>query len=111
MIAEINYDTTREKRIRLCFKNSNKSINRNNYFSSSIINNNNYKTMKTQIITKLDILLSITPESNIYQMTLLNSIKQDLINEWNASDDYAQQIREVLDMDNTYELLSNIKIR
>lgn len=67
--------------------------------------------MKTQIITKLDILLSITPESNVYQMTLLNSIKQDLINEWNASDDYAQQIREVLDMDNTYELLNNIKIR
>jgi len=67
--------------------------------------------MKTQIITKLDILLSITPESNIYQMTLLNSIKKDLINEWNASDDYAQQIREVLDMDNTYELLNNIKIR
>lgn len=67
--------------------------------------------MKTQIITKLDILLSITPESNVYQMTLLNSIKQDLINEWNASDDYTQQIREVLDMDNTYELLSNIKIR
>lgn len=67
--------------------------------------------MKTQIITKLDILLSITPESNVYQMTLLNSIKKDLINEWNASDDYAQQIREVLDMDATYELLSNIKIR
>ena len=67
--------------------------------------------MKTQIIKKLDILLSITPESNIYQMTLLNSIKKDLINEWNASDDYAQQIREVLDMDNKYELLNNIKIR
>jgi hypothetical protein len=67
--------------------------------------------MKTQIITKLDILLSITPESNVYQMTLLNSIKKDLINEWNASDNYAQQIREVLDMDETYELLNNIKIR
>jgi hypothetical protein len=67
--------------------------------------------MKTQIITKLDILLSITPESNVYQITLLNSIKKELINEWNASDDYAQQIREVLDMDNTYDLLNNIKIR
>jgi len=67
--------------------------------------------MKTQILTKLDILLSITPESNIHQITLINSIKKDLINEWNASDDYAQQIREVLDMDNTYELLNNIKIR
>jgi hypothetical protein len=67
--------------------------------------------MKTQILTKLDILLSITPESNIHQITLINSIKKDLINEWNASDNYAQQIREVLDMDNTYDLLNNIKIR
>jgi hypothetical protein len=67
--------------------------------------------MKTQILTKLDILLSITSESNIHQITLINSIKKDLINEWNASDDYAQQIREVLDMDNTYDLLNNIKIR
>ena len=67
--------------------------------------------MKTQILTKLDILLSMTPESNIYQITLLNSIKKDLINEWNASDNYAAEIRAVLDMDNTYELLDNIKIR
>lgn len=67
--------------------------------------------MKTQILTKLDILLSITPESDIHQITLINSIKKDLINEWNASDNYAAEIREVLDMDNTYELLNNIKIR
>jgi hypothetical protein len=67
--------------------------------------------MKTQIITKLDILLDLQSEDNIYQTTLINSIKQDLINEWNASDNYAQQIREVLDMDNTYDLLNNIKIR
>ncbi len=67
--------------------------------------------MKTQIITKLDILLDLQSEDNIYQITLLKSIKKDLINEWNASDMYAQQIREVLDMDNTYDLLNNIKIR
>ena len=67
--------------------------------------------MKIEIIRKLDILLDLQSEDNIYQMTLLNSIKKDLINEWNASDNYAQQIREVLDMDNTYELLNNIKIR
>ena len=67
--------------------------------------------MKTQIITKLDILLDLQSEDNIYQITLLKSIKKDLINEWNASDNYAQQIREVLDMDNTYDLLNNIKIR
>jgi hypothetical protein len=67
--------------------------------------------MKTQIITKLDILLGLQSDDNIYQKTLINSIKQDLIVEWNASDDYAQQIREVLDMDNTYDLLNNIKIR
>ena len=67
--------------------------------------------MKTQIITKLDILLSMTDEANIHQITLINSIKKDLINEWNASDNYAAEIRAVLDMDNTYELLNNIKIR
>jgi hypothetical protein len=67
--------------------------------------------MKTQILTKLDMLLDLQNESNTYQISLINSIKQDLINEWNASDNYAQQIREVLDMDNTYDLLNNIKIR
>jgi hypothetical protein len=67
--------------------------------------------MKIEIIRKLDILLDLQSEDNIYQITLLNSIKKDLINEWNASDDYAQQIRQVLDMDNTYDLLNNIKIR
>jgi hypothetical protein len=67
--------------------------------------------MKIEIIRKLDILLDLQSEDNIYQITLLNSIKKELINEWNASDNYAQQIREVLDMDNTYDLLNNIKIR
>jgi hypothetical protein len=67
--------------------------------------------MKIEIIRKLDILLDLQSEDNIYQITLLNSIKKDLINEWNASDNYSQQIREVLDMDNTYDLLNNIKIR
>jgi hypothetical protein len=67
--------------------------------------------MKIEIIRKLDILLDLQSEDNIYQITLLKSIKKDLINEWNASDNYAQQIREVLDMDNTYDLLNNIKIR
>ena len=67
--------------------------------------------MKTQILTKLDMLLDLQNESNTYQVALINSIKKDLINEWNAADDYAKQIREVLDMDNTYDLLNNIKIR
>jgi hypothetical protein len=67
--------------------------------------------MKIEIIRKLDILLDLQSEENTHQITLLKSIKQDLINEWNTSDMYAQQIREVLDMDNTYDLLNNIKIR
>ena len=67
--------------------------------------------MKIQILTKLDMLLDLQNESNTYQIALINSIKKDLINEWNTSDNYAQQIREVLDMDNTYDLLNNIKIR
>jgi hypothetical protein len=67
--------------------------------------------MKIEIIRKLDILIDLQSEENTHQITLLKSIKQDLINEWNASDNYAKQIREVLDMDNTYDLLNNIKIR
>jgi hypothetical protein len=67
--------------------------------------------MKTEIIESLDILFSLQKDSDTYQKRLINKIKNDLINEWNASDMYAQQIREVLDMDNTYELLNNIKIR
>ena len=67
--------------------------------------------MKIQILTKLDMLLDLQNESNTYQIALINSIKKDLINEWNTSDNYAQQNREVLDMDNTYDLLNNIKIR
>ncbi len=67
--------------------------------------------MKTTIIEKLDLLLGTVNENNIYQAKLINEIKQDLINEWNESDNYAEQIKQVLDMDVTYELLNNIKIR
>jgi hypothetical protein len=67
--------------------------------------------MKTQIIEKLDLLLGTVNENNIYQAKLINEIKQDLINEWNEIDNYTEQIKQVLDMDVTYELLNNIKIR
>jgi len=40
--------------------------------------------MKIEIIRKLDILIDLQSEDNIYQITLLKSIKKDLINEWNA---------------------------
>jgi hypothetical protein len=67
--------------------------------------------MKTTIIERLDILLSLQDYNNTYQINLINSIKNDLISEWNASDAYVDEIRKVLDMDVTYELLNNIKIR
>jgi site-specific DNA-adenine methylase len=67
--------------------------------------------MKTTIIEKLDLLLATTSEYNSFQITLINSIKQDLMNEWNEIDNYTEQIKQVLDMDVTYELLNNIKIR
>ena len=67
--------------------------------------------MKTQIIEDLDLLLKTTSEYNTFHIALITKIKQDLINEWTASDNYAAEIRAVLDMDNTYELLHNIKIR
>jgi len=67
--------------------------------------------MKTTIIEKLDLLLGTVNENNIYQAKLINEIKQDLMNEWNEIDNYTEQIRNVLDIDVTYELLNNIKIR
>ena len=67
--------------------------------------------MKTEIIEGLDILFSLQKDSDTYQKRLITKIKNDLINEWNASDTYAAEIRAVLDMDNTYENLNNIKIR
>ena len=67
--------------------------------------------MKTTIIEKLDLLLNTTPEYNSFHITLINEIKQDLMNEWNEIDNYTEQIKQVLDMDVTYELLNNIKIR
>jgi hypothetical protein len=67
--------------------------------------------MKTTIIEKLDLLLGTVNDNNIYQAKLINEIKQDLINEWNEIDNYTEQIKQVLDMDVTYELLNNIKIR
>jgi hypothetical protein len=67
--------------------------------------------MKTQIIEKLDLLLGTVNENNIYQAKLIKEIKQDLMNEWNEIDNYTEQIKQVLDMDVTYELLNNIKIR
>jgi hypothetical protein len=67
--------------------------------------------MKTEIIESLDILFSLQKDSDTYQKRLITKIKNLLVDEWNASDEYAQQIREVLDMDVTYEQLNNIKIR
>jgi hypothetical protein len=67
--------------------------------------------MKTTIIEKLDLLLATTSEYNSFQITLINSIKQDLMNEWNEIDNYTEQIKQVLDIDVTYENLNNIKIR
>lgn len=67
--------------------------------------------MKKTIIEKLDLLLGTVNENNIYQAKLINEIKQDLMNEWNEIDNYTEQIKQVLDMDVTYELLNNITIR
>jgi hypothetical protein len=67
--------------------------------------------MKIEIIESLDILFSLQKDSDTYQKRLITKIKNLLVDEWNASDEYAQQIREVLDMDVTYENLNNITIR
>ena len=68
--------------------------------------------MKTEIINELDSLIQLSKDlDNAYMKNKLRDIKKLLLNEWNESDLYYEQIREVLNMDETYDLLNNIKIR
>jgi hypothetical protein len=53
--------------------------------------------MKTEIINELDSLIQLSKDlDNAYMKNKLRDIKKLLLNEWNESDLYYEQIREVL---------------
>jgi hypothetical protein len=68
--------------------------------------------MKTEIINELDSLIQLSKDlDNAYMKNKLRDIKKLLLKEWDESDLYQEQIKEVLRYDETMNNLNNIKIR
>jgi len=66
---------------------------------------------KLQILFKLETCISIIKETdNVYVRKQLELIANALVKDWNESDAYAQQIRDVLNYDETMSNLDNIRI-
>ena len=66
---------------------------------------------KQEILAKLEICISILENTdNLYVRKQLEYIAEALVEEWNQSDAYAQEIREVLNYDQTMSNLNNISI-
>ena len=66
---------------------------------------------KQEILAKLEICISILENTdNLYVRKQLEHIAEALVEEWNQSDAYAQEIREVLNYDETMTNLNNISI-
>ena len=67
---------------------------------------------KQEIILKLEKLLALSQaREDVYLIANLTDVIAALSNEFDLSDMYAQEIRNALQMDETQELLNNIKIR
>ena len=66
---------------------------------------------KQEILAKLEICISILENTdNLYVRKQLEHIAEALVDEWNQSEAYAQEIREVLNYDQTMSNLNNISI-
>ena len=65
--------------------------------------------MKTEIINEIDSLIQLSKDlDNAYMKNKLRDIKKLLLNEWNESDLYYEQIREVLKEEETMNNLNNL---
>ena len=68
--------------------------------------------MKTEIINELDSLIQLSKDlDNAYMKNKLRDIKKLLLKEWNESELYFEQIREVLKEEETMNNLNAITIR
>ena len=66
---------------------------------------------KLQILFKIETCISILENTdNVYVRKQLELIANALVKDWNESDAYAQQIREILNVDETYNNLDNLRI-
>ena len=67
---------------------------------------------KQEIIESLNRCIYLAKGADIlYIEKELTKVAEELLEEWNKSDYYAQQINEVLNIDETFRNLDNIKIR
>jgi hypothetical protein len=65
--------------------------------------------MKTEIINEIDNLIQLTSDlDNVYIKNRLRYVKKLLLTEWNESDLYFEQIREVLKEEETINNLNNL---
>ncbi len=67
---------------------------------------------KMQILVQLQTCIDIVKGAdNIYVSKHLEEISKALVEQWNTEDIYMQEIKNVLDYDETMENLNNLKIR
>ena len=67
---------------------------------------------KQEILAKLEICISILETTdNLYVRKQLEYIAESLIKDWNQSEAYTQEIREVLNYDETMNNLNHLWIR
>lgn len=68
--------------------------------------------MKTQVLTELDSLIQLSKDlDNIYIQNRLRYVKKLLMTEWNESDLYYEQIKQVLKEEETMNNLNDLNIR
>jgi len=66
---------------------------------------------KQEIIETLEICISLMESSeNVYVKNQLTKVAEALVNDWNRNEYYVEQIKQVLNYDETMEKLNNIKI-
>ena len=66
---------------------------------------------KQEIIESLEICISLMQSSeNTYVNNQLTKIAEALVNDWNRNEYYVEQIKQVLNYDETMENLNNIKL-
>lgn len=67
--------------------------------------------MKAEVINELDSLIQLTKDlENVYIQNRLRYVKKLLLTDWNESDLYYEQIREVLRTDETMNNLNDLTI-
>ena len=66
---------------------------------------------KQEIIESLEVCISIMQTTeNTFVTNKLTQIAEALVNKWNRDEYYVEQIKQVLNYDETMENLNNIKI-